>query len=61
MKPCIDGIEPIMGHPDNLLPVPRSELNRSLAPQDEMILKLEFNVRGGKSNHITIVINPTSD
>lgn len=56
LKPCIDGLEPILGHPDNLLPVGRTELNRSLAPQDEMVMNLEFHVRGGEQNHISVVI-----
>jgi hypothetical protein len=58
LKPCIDGLEPILGHPDNLLPEPRDVLQRRLAPQDEMILSLTFHVRGGTSNHVSAVISP---
>jgi len=56
LKPCIDGLEPILGHPDNLLPEPRAQLKRRLAPQDEMILSLDFHVRGGSSNRVSALI-----
>lgn len=58
LKPCIDGLEPILGHPDNLLPEPRQTLQRRLAPQDEMILSLTFHVRGGNSNKVSALISP---
>ncbi len=56
MKPCIDGLEPILGHPDNLPPVPREQLRRRLAPQDEMVLSLAIHVRGGISSGIAVRI-----
>jgi hypothetical protein len=56
MKPCIDGLEPLLGHPDNLLPEPRESLHRRLAPQDEMILTLELHVRGGNSNEVSVLL-----
>jgi hypothetical protein len=58
LKPCIDGLEPILGHPDNVLPQPREQLKRNLAPQDEMILSLNFHVQGGSSNRIVARISP---
>ncbi|MDC0284711.1 hypothetical protein OAK85_05085 [Mariniblastus sp.] len=61
MKPCIDGVEPILGTPDGRLPVPRTELSRYLAPQDEMIAILDFHVRGGNQNHIAVAISVLGD
>jgi hypothetical protein len=58
LKPCIDGLEPILGHPSNLIPDPRESLQRRLAPQDEMILSLDFHVRGGDSTAISVLISP---
>ena len=58
LKPSIDGLEPILGHPTNLLPVARADLNRRLAPQDEMILELDYHIRGGTSNFISAAISP---
>lgn len=58
MKPCIDGMEPLLGHPDNLLPVPRGELQRRLAPQDEMVMSLAFHVRGGEANEVAVLLCP---
>jgi hypothetical protein len=61
LKPCIDGLEPILGHPDNLLPEPREVLQRRqrrLAPQDEMVLSLAFHVRGGDANKVSALISP---
>ena len=54
MKPCIDGLEPILGHPSNLPPEPRGVMKRRLAPQDEMVLDLAFHVRGGVSNAVAV-------
>lgn len=57
LKPCIDGVEPILGTPDGRLPVPRKELSgRYLAPQDEMVTILDFHVRGGDQNHVAVAI-----
>jgi len=61
IKPCIDGVEPILGHPDNRLPIPWEQLDRRLAPQDEMVLSLAFHVRGGASNGISVMISPFED
>lgn len=58
MKPCIDGMEPLLGHPDNLLPEPRERLNRSLAPQDEMVIALAFHVRGGEADEVAVLLAP---
>ena len=58
MKPYIDGLEPILGHPDNLLPQPRKQLQRRLAPQDEMVVVLTFHVRGGDSNCVSVLMSP---
>jgi hypothetical protein len=58
MKPCIDGMEPLLGHPDNLLPVPRAELHRRIAPQDEIVMSLAFHVRGGDANEVAVVLCP---
>jgi hypothetical protein len=58
LKPCIDGLEPIMGHPFNLPPEPREIVKRRLAPQDEMILSLDFHVRGGTATKISANIAP---
>jgi hypothetical protein len=58
VKPCVDGTEPIMGHPYNLLPEPREILKRRLAPQDEMILSLAFHVRGGESDTVAVLLRP---
>jgi hypothetical protein len=58
LKPCIDGLEPILGHPCNLAPEPRESIKRRLAPQDEMILALDFHVRGGPVTKISAFINP---
>ena len=58
MKPCIDGLEPILGHPSNLLPEPRESLQRRLAPQDEMVLSLAVHVRGGPLNRVSVLISP---
>ena len=58
MKPCIDGVEPLLGHPDNLLPEPRESPRRRLAPQDEMILTLAFQVRGGDADAVSVLILP---
>lgn len=58
MKPCIDGMEPLLGHPYNLLPEPRESLRRRLAPQDEMVLGLSFHVRGGESDEVSILLCP---
>jgi hypothetical protein len=60
LKPCIDGLEPILGHPTNLLPERRESLQRRLAPQDEMILSLDFHVRGGPSTEVSALISPLS-
>jgi len=58
MKPCIDGLEPILGHPSNLPPEPRDTIQRPLAPQDEMVLSLAFHVRGETSNEVSVLISP---
>lgn len=58
MKPCIDGMEPLLGHPDNLLPIPREQLNRRLAPQDEMVIALAFHVRGGETDEVAVLLAP---
>jgi hypothetical protein len=58
MKPSIDGMEPLLGHPDNLLPEPRANLRRRLAPQDEMVMALEFHVRGGELDEIAVLLCP---
>ncbi len=61
MKPCIDGLEPILGHPDNLLPEPREVISRRLAPQDEMVMSLNFHVWGGDSNRVAVLISRLED
>ncbi|HEX4414173.1 MAG TPA: hypothetical protein VH107_11135 [Lacipirellulaceae bacterium] len=58
LKPCIDGLEPILGHPFNLLPESREIIKRRLAPQDEMILSLGFHLRGGTATKISAYIAP---
>jgi hypothetical protein len=58
MKPCIDGVEPLLGHPDNLLSEPRESPRRRLAPQDEMVLSLAFHVRGGDADAASVLILP---
>jgi hypothetical protein len=58
VKPCIDGTEPIMGHPYNLLPEARENLKRRLAPQDEMIVSLWFHVRGGELDTVAVLLRP---
>lgn len=58
MKPCIDGVEPLLGHPNNLLPQPKESLRRRLAPQDEMVLSLAFHVRGGESDELSVLLRP---
>jgi hypothetical protein len=51
LKPCIDGLEPIMSRPDGLQPFTLEQLDagewRTLAPQDEMVVELRMDVRGG--------------
>jgi hypothetical protein len=61
LKPSIDGLEPILGHPTNAPPLPRESLNRRLAPQDEMILELDYHIRGGNSNYISVSLSPLPD
>lgn len=60
MKPCIDGMEPLLGHPFNLLPESRTNLKRPLAPQDEMVLSLAFHVRGGDADTVAVLISPSA-
>lgn len=57
MKPCIDGLEPLLGHPMNLEPVPRDQLQRALAPQDEMVVEFTMIVRGGRSHRVETVMS----
>lgn len=58
IKPCIDGVEPVLGTPDGRLAVPRTQLDRPLAPQDEMVTQLSFHVRGGQRNCVSVFISP---
>ncbi|MEZ6044254.1 MAG: hypothetical protein R3C11_01440 [Planctomycetaceae bacterium] len=55
LKPCIDGTEPILGHPKDQQPQP-PHLRPTFQPQDEMVCSLTFDVRGGTSNSVSVLI-----
>ncbi|MCA9040706.1 MAG: hypothetical protein KDA65_10195 [Planctomycetaceae bacterium] len=57
LKPCIDGTEPILGHPKNQPPEP-PHLRPAFQPQDEMVRSLTFNVRGGPTTSVSVLICP---
>ena len=60
LKPCIDGLEPILGRSDNANPLPMNEIKgRRFSPRDERILDISMNVRGAVGNNITIGLNAT--
>jgi hypothetical protein len=61
LKPCIDGLEPILSCPDGRTPLTLDELAegkwRTLAPQDEMIMELRMDVRGGPRDLLSAVVS----